>query len=301
MKQLSPDCFAFLQREEPGQSNLSVSNYGVVIGPTSLLAIDAGGGPQHARNFLAAISKFNKPIDRLVITHEHPDHIYGMSVFPQGLEVVSQAETRSQMSKLSPNTPALWQTNRAWGLPTDRLQFKIPTVTFTERMSVYYGDTQVDFWWPGRCHTSGDAIIHLPKEKIAFLGDIAFFNVTPLNGSGFVEDWIKVCNRLIADPTIETIVPGHGPTGGKRELAEMRDYLVLLLNEGRKGIAAGLSAGRAAAQADLGKYANWTDSSRIANNMARLYTELRGTIGVDTDREAAQAALAEYSAIKSGR
>jgi cyclase len=174
-------------------------------------------------------------------------------------------------------------------------------VTFTERMSVYYGDTQVDFWWPGRAHTSGDAIIHLPKEKVAFLGDVAFFNVTPLNGSGFVADWIKVCNRIIADPTIETIVPGHGPVGGKRELAEMRDYLSLLLDAGRKGLAAGLTPGRAAAQMELGKYAEWTDSNRAANNMARLYSELRGQIGIDTDRNAATAALAEYNQIKGLR
>ena len=271
------------------------------MGPKSILAIDAGGGPQHARNFLASLRSLGRPVDRLVITHEHPDHIHGMTAFPETLEVVAHVETRNQMTKLSGNTPGYWATNPAWGLPTDKLKFLMPTVTFTDRMTVYYGDTQVDFWWPGRCHTAGDAIIHLPKEKIAFLGDIAFFNVTPLNGSGYIQDWINVCNRLIADPTIETIVPGHGPIGGKRELAEMRDYLVLLLNEGRKGVAAGLTPGRAAAQADLGKFANWTDSNRIANNMARLYSELRGNIGVDLDRNAAATALAEYNQLKGGR
>ena len=35
----------------------------------------------------------------------------------------------------------------------------LPTVTFRDRMSVFYGDTQVDFVWPGRAHTSGDALI----------------------------------------------------------------------------------------------------------------------------------------------
>lgn len=301
LKQLAPNCHAFLQREEPGQSNISVSNYGVVAGPSSLLAIDAGGGPQHSRNFLAAIRPLGKPIDRLVITHWHPDHVHGMSVFPPGLEVVAHAETRGQIASLPQTTPAHWQTNAAWGQPGDQLKMTVPNVTFTDRMSVYYGDTQVDFWWPGRCHTSGDVIVQLPRERIVFLGDIAFFNVTPLNGSGYVEDWIRVCDRLIADPTIETIVPGHGPVGGKRELAEMRDYLRLLLDAGRKGIAAGLSAGRAAATMDLGRYAKWTDSNRVANNMARLYTELRGTIAVGTDRDAAQAALTEYNAIKSGQ
>jgi hypothetical protein len=49
---------------------------------------------------------------------------------------------------------------------------------------------------------------------------------------------------------------------------------------------------------DLGKYATWTDAGRIAPNMARLYSEFRGTIGADTDREAARQALAEYNELK---
>ncbi len=177
----------------------------------------------------------------------------------------------------------------------------LPTVTFRDRMSVWYGDTQVDFFWPGRAHTSGDAIILLPKEKIAFLGDIGFFEVAPLNGSGFIADWIKVCDRLIADPNIQTIVPGHGPIGGKAELADMKGYLELLFREGRKAYDKGVSAGRAAAELDLGKYASWTDADRVAPNMARLYSEFRGTIGADQERGSAGAAMAEYNQLKVKR
>ena len=134
---------------------------------------------------------------------------------------------------------------------------------------MYYGDTQVDFLWPGRAHTSGDALVKMPKDKILFMGDIAFFGVTPLNGSGFVDDWIKVCDEYWQIDSGETIVPGHGPVGGKAQLKEMRGYLELLWREGRKKFDAGVSAGRAAAEIDLGKYASWTDADRIATNMAR--------------------------------
>ena len=82
LKMLAPNVYAFLQREAPGQSNFSVSNFGIVAGPKTLLAIDAGGGPQHARNFLAAAKPLGKPFDRVIITHEHPDHIVGLTQFP---------------------------------------------------------------------------------------------------------------------------------------------------------------------------------------------------------------------------
>jgi len=302
LKMLAPAVYAFLQREAPGQSNFSVSNFGIVAGPRSLLAIDAGGGPQHARNFIAAARPLGKPFDRVVITHEHPDHIVGLTQFSPDIEIVSQEETRAQMVKMgTPPTPPYWATNPAWGRADDVNKVILPTVTFKDRLTLYYGDTQIEVSWPGRAHTSGDALILLPQEKILFMGDVAFFGVTPLNGSGFVEDWIKVCDRILADTQVDTIVPGHGPVGGKAELTEMRGYLTLVLQQARRGLAAGISPGRAAAETALGKYASWTDSDRIATNMARVYSELKGNIGVDMDREAARQAVVEYEQLKSKR
>jgi cyclase len=299
LRRISPSVLAFLQREAPGQSNLSVSNFGIVEGPRSLLAIDAGGGPQHARNFIQAASSLGKPFDRVVITHEHPDHSTGLTQFPPGIEIVAQEETRAQLVKMgTPATPAYWKTNPAWGRPDDVNRVVLATVAFHDRMSVYYGDTRVDFVWPGRAHTSGDALVYVPAEKVVFLGDIGFFGVTPLNGSGFIQDWIKVCDSLLQDPQAEILVPGHGPVGGKKDLQEMRDYLALLLREGRRAFQAGISPGRAAAELQLGKYASWTDADRVATNMARLYTELRGTIGVNMDRDATREAVAEYNRLK---
>ena len=301
LKQLSPNVYAFLQREAPGQSNYSVSNFGVVVGPQSLLAIDAGGGPQHARNFIAAAKPFGKPFDRVVISHSHPDHVIGLTQLPPGIEIVAQEETRAQMTRMGAMpTPTFWATNPAWGRPEDVNRIIVPTVTFHDRMSVYYGDTQVDFTWPGRAHTAGDTLVLLPREKVLFMGDIAFFGITPLNGSGFIEDWIKVCDRIIADAGVATIVPGHGPVGGKAELNEMRGYLELLWREGRRKFDAGVTAGRAAAQIDLGRYAGWTDADRIAPNLVRLYAEFRGTLGSPAERDSAREAVAEYNRLKGG-
>jgi cyclase len=299
LRKVSPSVYAFLQREAPGQSNFSVSNFGIVEGPRSLLAIDAGGGPQHARNFIRAAQPLGKPFDRVVITHEHPDHIVGLTQFAPGIEVVAQEETRNQMVKMgTPQTPAYWKTNPAWGTADDINRIILPTVTFRDDMAVYYGATRVDFHWPGRAHTSGDALVYIRGERVLFMGDIGFFGVTPLNGSGFIQDWIKVCDGVIQDPQVEIIVPGHGPVGGKKDLQEMRDYLALLLKEGRRSYDAGISAGKAAAELDLGKYATWTDADRVANNMARLYSELRGSIGVDMDRDATRQAVQEYNRLK---
>jgi cyclase len=122
--------------------------------------------------------------------------------------------------------------------------------------------------------------------------------VTPLNASGFIVDWIKVCDTLLQDPAVDIIVPGHGPVGTKADLKDMREYLALLLREGRRSVEAGISPGRAAATVELGKYASWTDPDRVVNNMVRIYSELKGTLGQDVDRDLSRQALTEYNQLK---
>ncbi len=70
------------------------------------------------------------------------------------------------------------------------------------------------------------------------MGDIAFVDHQSLH-----RGLHQGCERL-QDPQVEVIVPGHGPVGEKKDLVEMRDYLALLLREGRRPRAGIGGAGR---------------------------------------------------------
>ena len=89
-------------------------------------------------------------------------------------------------------------------------------------------------------------MVYLPQRRILFAGDILFYYVTPPAHNGHITRWIDaidVVNRM----DVDVIVPGHGPIGSKKELAETRAYLELVANELRKRHAIGMSPGRAAA------------------------------------------------------
>jgi cyclase len=87
----------------------------------------------------------------------------------------------------------------------------LPDVTFQDRLTVSRGDREIDVLYLGRAHTSGDVVVHLPKEGIVIAGDIVITPI-PLVGSdqSHVADWSATLDKLRALKAT-TIVPGHGP------------------------------------------------------------------------------------------
>jgi len=117
----------------------------------------------------------------------------------------------------------------------------------------------------------------LPEERLLFAGDVAFHYVTPLAFEGHIGRWLEVCDR-VDGLDVETIVPGHGPVGGKADLREMRGYLHYIRQQARAVFDAGRSEKEAAAAIDLGDYASWAEPERLPLNVGRLYQEFRGEI-----------------------
>src|ERR1700686_2268597 len=273
MKRLAPNVYAYVQLQPPGWSNFNISNCGIIAGADFMLAIDATAAPIMAKRFLAAAQQAaGKRVKRLVITHFHGDHTGGIQ-FVEGAEIIAHERCRATMAKLvGQPKPANWAKRENWADGPEEFRWTLPNQTYSDMMTYYDDDTPVELIYPGPAHTDGDTLVYLPKQRILFTGDIGGFGVTPLNGSGYVAGLIKTCDKILA-MDVETIVPGHGPVGGKAELADMRDYFVLLQREGKKRFDAGMTAGRAAADIDLGKYKTWPDSGRIATNMARMYSE----------------------------
>jgi hypothetical protein len=100
---------------------------------------------------------------------------------------------------------------------------------------------------------------------------------------------------------VDTIIPGHGPVGGKKELAEMAEYFRVLKVEAKKRHDAKMSAGEAAADIKMGKFDNWMGPERIVMNTVRLYDEFNGTLTPDIDNENTKRAIAEFNSIKAGK
>jgi cyclase len=300
-RELAPNVFAYIQGGGPGEANQGVSNAGVIVGDDHLMALDATGAPFHAKAFMAAARQAapGKPFRRLINTHHHGDHVNGNQFFAP-IEIVSHPYCRQEVLKAAAGTPMRWDKREGWADGTEERRLVPPTTTFDGRTVYYYGDMGVEVQFVGPAHTYGDLTIYLPKHKILFAGDVAFYYVAPFAHNAHVGKWLEAVDRILK-MDVETIVPGHGPIGGKKELAEMAEYFRLLQREVRKRYDAKMSPGKAAADIKMGRFDNWIGPERIVMNTVRLYNEFRGTGGPDMDTAGTQKATDEYNAIMSAR
>ncbi|HVG32249.1 MAG TPA: MBL fold metallo-hydrolase [Pyrinomonadaceae bacterium] len=87
----------------------------------------------------------------------------------------------------------------------------LPTITIEDRLTLYMGSRTIDIRYLGRGHSSGDLVVHLPKEGIVVAGDLVMWPVPYVgNPQSHPGDWSATLERLIAlRPT--AIIPGHGP------------------------------------------------------------------------------------------
>lgn len=301
LRQLAPNVYAYTQAGGPGTPSAGVSNMGMIAGPEFLWGIDGALGPIPAKTFIAAAKQATKKdFGRLLLTHHHGDHTGGLQFFDHA-EVWSHPYCRDEVLKAASNTPKMWTpTPNGVADVAEPRKLVVPILTFKDDVSVMVGDTEVQFKYAGTCHTWGDMMAYLPKQKILFAGDVAFFYVAPYANNSYISKWIDTCNQ-IAGWDVDVIVPGHGPIGGKKELAEMADYFRVLGVEARTRYDKKMSAGAAAAEIRLGKFDNWLGPERVIMDVVRWYAEWDGSLTPDYNSAAVRGATVEYNQVKAGQ
>jgi glyoxylase-like metal-dependent hydrolase (beta-lactamase superfamily II) len=297
LKEIAPNVYAYIQAGGPGKDNVSISSGGAIVGDDGVMIIDSLAAPMHAKRFVAAIRKItDKPFRHLINTHHHGDHVGGNQYF-EPAEIIGHPYCREEVLKMARTSTPLWAKRDGWADGTEPKKTLPPVTTFDGKLTYHYGKNVVEVFAMAPAHTYGDIVVSLPQHKILFAGDIAFYYVAPFCQNAHPSNWISVCDQ-IAKMDVTMIVPGHGPLGGKKELAEMQEYLVVLKREARKRYDAKMSAGAAAADIRMGKFDNWVGPERIVMDVARFYDEFAGTLVPDVNAQGMRQATEEYNAIK---
>jgi glyoxylase-like metal-dependent hydrolase (beta-lactamase superfamily II) len=196
-----------------------------------VVVFDALGTPALGEALVRAIrSVTDKPIRRVIVSHYHADHFYGLQALKaQGAEVWAHEAARAYLASDAPRL-RLQERRRSlapWVDETARIVE--PDVWIAGATAFRLGGITFDVHHVGPAHTPEDLALVVVEEGVFFAGDLMFGGRIPFVGDADSRAWLAAIDKLEKyRPAV--LVGGHGAMSRDpaRDLALTREYLVYL-------------------------------------------------------------------------
>lgn len=208
-----------------------ISNAGFVVTNAGVVVFDSLGTPSLAYKLFQKIKTVtDQPILKVVVSHFHADHIYGLQVFEElGAEIIApygaQKYIRSEAAKerLEERQFSL----EPWVNEDTRLV--LPDTTVSKSTQFDMGGLTFTINYMGKAHSDGDLTMLVEQDKVLFSGDIIFQGRIPFVGSADSKKWLDTLTKLETEG-LNALVPGHGPASKdpKNTISLTRRYLAHL-------------------------------------------------------------------------
>jgi glyoxylase-like metal-dependent hydrolase (beta-lactamase superfamily II) len=207
------------------QGNILVS-----VGSDGILLIDSMYAPMHQKIMEALTTLSRQPIRYVINTHLHGDHTAGNEAMAKlGAVIVSHENMRKRMAAPQNNAPP------AAGLPT---------VTYTDSMTLHFNGEEIYIYHPAPAHTDGDSIIYFRHANVMHVGDVPSSLRYPnigVNEGGSVDGMIAAARQVMTIANAGTkIIPGHlGPVVGFKEIQQQLEMFAAVRDRVSDAIRAG--------------------------------------------------------------
>jgi quinoprotein relay system zinc metallohydrolase 2 len=253
-----------------------VSNAGFVIGSDRVAVIDSGGSRQMGEELWRALrARTDLPVSHVILTHMHPDHVLGASVFAEtGARVVGHEKLGAALADRRDSYMA------GFGRLVGDAEFigtkvVLPDLSVPDRLDIDLGGRILGLRSWRVAHSTNDITVFDPVGGVMFTGDLVFHDHAPaLDGS--VRGWVSVLTEL-KKMGVDGIVPGHGgpvldwPSGAQ----DLDRYLAVLIDDTRAAIDRGDALSTAADVIAASEAGNWQLFDLFnARNATVAYTEL---------------------------
>ncbi len=261
------------------------SNAGFVVTDDGVVVFDALGTPALGAVLLERIRQVTKqPVRRVVVSHYHSDHFYGLQAFKDaGAEVWAHRAVREYLAteadeaRLAERRESLapWVTDEARIIAPDR---------FVDEETVFrLGGLTFRLLPAGPAHTAEDLMMLVEEEAVLFAGDLIFAGRVPFVGDADPSAWLAALEKLSAHrPRVVVTGHGHASTDALADLALTRDYLLFLRSEMGKAVDELLDFDEAYERTDWSRFASlpaFDDANR--RNAYNVYLRMqREALGV---------------------
>jgi cyclase len=212
-------------------------NMVVLTGPEGKVLVDSGFSTLAPKVTAALGTIDTRPLKYLVNTHWHFDHTDGnAAMHDAGATIWSHENTLKRL--MSPQDIPAFQMHFDAAPPA-----AWPRRTFTDKLTLYFENEQVNLGYMPPAHTDGDIYVHYVKGNVLHAGDVWFNGLYPfidVSTGGNINGMIAGSAQCLALADAETvIVPGHGPAGDKVALTKYHDMLATVRDRVRGQKSAG--------------------------------------------------------------
>jgi glyoxylase-like metal-dependent hydrolase (beta-lactamase superfamily II) len=212
-----------------------MSNAGFVVTADGVVVFDALATPVLGQALVDAIRKVTpRPIRRVIVSHYHADHFYGLQAFKaQGAQVWAHENGRATLA--SDDTRRRLQQRRADLAPWVDADTRL--VPADRWLSFAHGGSQ-DFELGGLhfrvidssgAHSPEDLMLYVAEDKVLFAGDLFATGRIPFVGNADSRRWLAALDGMLATQPV-IVIPGHGAksTEPRKDMQMTRDYLLFL-------------------------------------------------------------------------
>ena len=240
-----------------GNTAVFITANGVVVVDTKL----AGWG-QVILDKIKSVT--NKPVTTIINTHTHGDHTGSNEFFGTMVESVVHENTKANMEKMD-------------AFKGEKAKF-LPKKTYKDKASLGAGKDQIDLYYFGPGHTSGDSFVVFKELRTMHAGDMFAWKDAPFidrsNGGSGIE-WPKTLAKVLSGvKNVDTVIGGHLPVAMWRDLQEYQRYNTDLVAAVQTAMKAGKSVDDATASINVtAKYPGY-QNERLKAAVQALYDEM---------------------------
>jgi quinoprotein relay system zinc metallohydrolase 2 len=234
----------------------AIANIGFIVGRDAVAVFDPGGSLSDGQRLRARIREVTQlPIRFVVLSHVHPDHIFGAGAFEQDRpEFIGHARL--------PNALAQRGEYYQRGLESVLGKGKagpvvVPTRTIVDRGQLDLGDRLLLLTAHPVAHSDCDLSVFDPSSATLLAADLLFVERVP-SLDGRLKGWQSALTSL-KTVAASRAVPGHGPVSvnwpsGAQDLDR---YLDVLLRETRAAVKGGMEISDAVASVGMSERGKW--------------------------------------------
>jgi len=183
-----------------GDGVFAGGNISILIGDDYNILIDDGTLPFAPALLEAATSLAGGPIDFVINTHIHGDHVGGNAALAESGAVVYAHDNIRKRLLENPDEA---------GGPAG-----LPVITFSDQVTIHVNGLEAFVFHVEHAHTDGDAVIEYRGSNVIHAGDVHFNYVFPfidLDNGGSVAGFLAAQRQILAMSDDDTIIiPGHG-------------------------------------------------------------------------------------------